>query len=436
MAVVVIGFVDLFKDLGTSAAVIQCRDINDDLLSSVFWANATFGAVASAVLAVAAPIAAVYYHEPRVISVLRVLCLTFVVSGLSILQQTLFERKMAFNVLAKIEVAGVVCGALVGIGSAVFGAGVWALVAQSLTNATLVTVLLWWFSDWHPQFVFHWGEIRRISHYSLNLAGYNILNYFSRNADYLLIGRFLGAAPLGIYTLAYRIMFYPLQIITVVISRVMFPVYSQLQENDARFRSAYLRTVALIALITFPMMVGIWSVTEPFVLSVFGAMWAPAIPLVRILAPVGMVQSIGATVGAIYRAKDRTNVMFRWGVASSVVIVCGFIVGLHWELLGIAVAYAVVNLLLIAPTLMIPFRFIGLHFADLAVVLSRPLIGSLVMAAVLLTIRSLLGSHSEQIKLEVLVISGVVSYLIAMWVLSREQLYQVAAIMGLRHELR
>ncbi|MFB3917197.1 MAG: MOP flippase family protein [Terriglobales bacterium] len=429
MATVVIGFVDLFKDLGTSAAVIQGKEVSDELLSSVFWANAAFGILGTLALVAAAPLAAMYYHEPRVTAVLRILALSFAVSGISILQQALFERKLAFRILAKVEIAGVVCGAVVGIGSAVWGAGVWALVAQTLATVTVITILLWYFSQWRPRLLFHWQEIRSISSYSLNLAGFNVFNYFSRNADYLLIGRFLGATPLGIYTLAYRIMLYPLQTITTVISRVMFPVYSQLQDDDARFRSAYLRTAGMIALITFPMMVGLWVVAKPFVLSVFGTKWALAIPLIKILAPIGMAQSIGATVGAIYQAKGRTDVMFRWGVASGMAAVAAFAVGLRWGIVGVATAYAIVTMLVAVPSFTIPFQYIGLRLSEFAAALARPLLGSVLMAAVVLIMRTALGVLSDLAVLEVLVAAGVMTYALASWIVNREQLREAFALL-------
>ena len=159
MATVVIGFVSIFKDLGTSSAVIQNREVTEDLLSSVFWANVAFGALGTAALVAAAPLVAMYYHEPRVTALLRVLALNFVVSGVSVLQQALFERKLLFRILARVEVAGVLCGAVAGVGSAIAGLGVWALVAQSLTTVSVISILLWYFSDWRPRFLFHWGEI-------------------------------------------------------------------------------------------------------------------------------------------------------------------------------------------------------------------------------------------------------------------------------------
>lgn len=430
MATVVIGFVNLFKDLGTSAAIIQNREIADDLLSSVFWINVAFGALGTAVLAAAAPLVAMYYHEPRVTALLRVLALNFVVSGLSILQQALFERRLQFNILARVEVAGVFFGAVAGIGSAIAGFGVWALVAQSLTTVSVISILLWYFSAWRPRLLFRWQEIRGISGYSLNIVGFNTFNYFSRNADYLLIGRFLGATSLGIYMLAYRMMLYPLQSITTVIGRVMFPAYSQLQDDDSRFRSAYLRTAAMIALVTFPMMVGIWIVAEPFVLSIFGPKWAQAIPLIRILAIVGMAQSIGATVGAIYQAKGRTDAMFRWGVFAGLLCVVGFGVGLRWGVLGVAVAYAIVTLGLTIPSFAIPFRFIGMRLVPFAAALARPLGASLLMAVIVLAMRSVLTGWPPLAALLVLVVTGATAYVAATWIVNRGQLRQVLALLG------
>ena len=434
MASVVIGFVSLFRDLGTSAAVIQSRQTTDELLSSVFWVNVAFGGLSTIVIASAAPLAARYFHEPRVTALLRVLSLSFVIAGCSILQKAIFERKLMFRATAGAEIAGVTAGAAAGIVLALRGAGAWALVAQSLTSVTISSTLLWYLSNWRPKLLFHWPEIKRVSGYSLNLTGFTIVNYFARNADYLLIGRFLGATQLGIYTLAYRIMLYPLQSISTVVSRVMFPVCSQLRDDDARFRAAYLRTVAMIALATFPMMLGIYSVARPLVLTIFGAKWVSVIPLIAILTPVGLMQSITTTVGTIYQAKGRARTFFAWGVVSSLLIVVGFLAGLRWGVLGIAKSYAIVMLVLVIPCFVIPFRFIELKLKAFAAVLVRPLVASLMMAAVIAAVSAMLGHRYQFIAFQVLVVTGVIAYAGASWLVNRDQFREVLALLGGRHE--
>jgi PST family polysaccharide transporter len=430
MASVVIGFVSLFKDLGTSAAVIQSRKNTDELLSSVFWANVAFGCFSMIVIASAAPVAAIYFHEPRVSALLRVLSLSFAIASCSILQKAIFERKLMFRATAAAEVAGVAAGAAVGIVLALRGAGAWALVAQSLTSVSVSSALLWYLSDWRPQLSFHWLEIKRVSGYSLNLTGFTVVNYLARNTDYLLIGRFLGATQLGIYTLAYRIMLYPLQSISAVVSRVMFPVCSQLRDDDARFRAAYLRTVAMIALATFPMILGLYSVARPLVLTIFGAKWAAVIPLIQILTPVGLMQSIMTTVGTIYQAKGRTRTLFAWGLGSSLLTIVAFLAGLRWGVLGIAKSYAIVMLVLVVPCFVIPFRLIGLKLKALAAVLVRPLVASLTMSAVIAVVSAMLAQRYQVIAFQVFVVTGVIAYAVASWVVNRDQFRQVLALLG------
>lgn len=433
MAILVTAFLDIFKDLGTSAAVIQRKNISDELLYSIFWINVIFGLLGMMILLVLSPLVASFFHEPKVASVLRVLSLNFFLSGISILQKALLERELAFNILAKVEISAVLFGSVVGIGAALLGFGVWSLVSQSLVVVTVTTVLLWAATNWKPKLIFRWSEVKEVSNYSLNLTSFNILNYFSRNSDNLIIGRFLGSQELGYYTLAYRLMLYPLTNISMVIGRVMFPVFSQIQDDDAKFRSVYLKVVSMIALITFPLMVGLWSLAEPFVLTFFGSKWQSVILLLMIMAPLGMVQSIGTTVGAIYQAKDRTDWIVRWGIISSIVVMSSFVIGLRWGIVGVATAYTIATFLLSYPSFAIPFHFIHLPMRDFGMVLWRPLAASILMLGVLLGVKFLLPtSLVSSWLLGILVPIGFVAYLLASWLINREQIQEFWGMLGLK----
>lgn len=390
MALVVTGFIAIFKDLGTSSALIQRKELSDDLISSIFWVNVLFGLLSTGVVAVIAPWVAIFYREPQVVPILRVLSFSFVVSGLSIAQQALLTRQMAFDKLAHIELASSAVGAVVGIGMAACGMGVWSLVGQALCGSIVITILLWIASPWRLQRRLDWTEVRSVASYSLNLSGFNVFNYFVRNADNLIIGRYLGATALGYYSLAYRLMLYPLQNISGVLGRVLFPTFVQMQDNNARFRRAYLRVCASISVIIFPFMLGLLAVAEPFIAVVFGPRWMPVATLLMILAPVGMAQSIGTTVGHIYKAKGRTDWMFHWSIFSGIITVLFFILGLRWGVVGVAAAYAIRNFLLIYPNYAIPFKLIELPVRDLVVALWLTLRISLVMAAGVATLRVVL----------------------------------------------
>jgi len=436
MAMVVIGFINIFKDLGTAAAVIQRKELSEALLSSVFWLNAGFGLLAMIILFLIAPFAGSFYREPRVIVVLQVLSSSFFISGLGSLHQALLERSLSFNSLAKLEVASVFIGAIVGIGLAFADAGVWSLVFQSLITVFVATALLWWSSSWRPQWFFHWREAKSIGRFSLNLTGYSIFNYFARNADYLLIGRYLGAQDLGYYTLAYRILLFPLQNITAVIGRVMYPVLSTMQDDNSRFASAYLKVSGTIAFITFPLMAGLLALAEPFVLTFFGEKWRPVILLIKIFAPVGMIQSIGATVGGIYQVKGRTDWMFRWGIGAGTFVVIAFVIGLRWGIIGVAVSYAIASFILFYPSFAIPFRLVEIKFVQLLKILRPSFLNSSLMLVVLvLFIIDLPSSFSDSVMLIMCVTVGVAIYLTASWLTNREQLKELWELAGQRESL-
>jgi PST family polysaccharide transporter len=208
-------------------------------------------------------------------------------------------------------------------------------------------------------------EVRSVMNFGLNLSAFNLFNYFARNSDNAIVGRYLGSAPLGFYQLAYNIMLFPVQGIAQVLTQVMFPAFSEIQHDNERFRRIYLRTCSSIALITFPLMTGAAILAGPLIRTVYGPRWVNVIPVLTILAPVGLVQSIVTTSGLIYTAKGRTALMFKVGGIASVLYVISFFIGLPWGIRGVALSYAICVGLLLLPSLYIPFRLIDLRLPDL-----------------------------------------------------------------------
>lgn len=433
MALVVIGIIELFRDLGSSAALIQRKEISSVHLSSLFWFNVLIGLATTLLLWLLSPIIANLYREPRLERLLQVFAPIFLVSGVAQVQRALLEKNLIFDQLAKIEVCSYLVGAVLAIGMAQAGYGVWSLVFQSMGTAMVATLLLLISSRWRPLLSFSWREVRSAAHYSLPLTGFNFFNFLSRNADYMIIGRFLGPVDLGYYTVAYKLMLYPLQTVSSAIGRVMFPVFSEIQEEEARFRKVYVSLCASIAVITFPTMGGLIAVCDFFVLTVFGQQWTPVVPLLLILGPVGLLQSIGTTVGNIYQAKGRTDLLLRWGIFSGTLSIVAFIVGLKWGVLGVAAAYAILSGALIVPAFLIPLRLIGLRFRQLLLALSRPLVATLIMLLCLGLVRwglPLAGPH--WFSLTSLVVLGVTVYAVASWTINRDQLLAMLQALGNR----
>jgi O-antigen/teichoic acid export membrane protein len=397
LATVVTGFVILLSDLGTSAAVIQKTEHSPGFLSSVFWLNIAFSAIVMVAVMAVSPLIAWFYHEPRLIPVLVALSISFPLTALVAPQRALLEKAMNFDLLARVEVLSTLIGGGIGVGVALSGGGVWALVLQALATVAVMALLLWLQSGWRPRFKASVSEIRSIIGFSGYLTGFNIVNYFARNADYMLIGWLLGREALGYYTMAYRILMFPLQNLSAVITRVTLPAFSRIQEDDARLRRAYLTAIGAIAIVSFPLMAGMLVVAEPFVMAGFGKQWLPMVPVLMIFSPIGLMQSIVSTAGALYIAKNKTGVLFRWGLFSSVVVVASFVIGLSWGIVGVAACYGVASLVLAYPGMAIPLRLIGLKVKDSMAVLWRPFVSALLMAVL------------------VWLIGGIASPLVAAW---------------------
>jgi PST family polysaccharide transporter len=212
-------------------------------------------------------------------------------------------------------------------------------------------------------------------------------------------------------------MLYPVWNIAGVVSRVMLPALAEIADDLPRFRGAYLRAVSAIATVTFPVMLGLLVTAPEVIVVVYGPRWAPAVPILQVLCGVGMLQSVGTTVGWIYLARARTDLMLWWGMGAAVIICSSFVVGVHWGVMGVTVAYAVTTALLLVPSLAIPYRLVQLPLADLVRSVRGTLAGSVVMASVVALVRAAMmrGEASEVFTLMASVASGVTIYLAWLW---------------------
>jgi PST family polysaccharide transporter len=432
MAIVIIGFLEIFKDLGTAAAIIQNQNLSEESLSSIFWVNVGFGALVAILVFLAAPLGAEFYNNYKVENILKVLSISFIFSSFGIVHKKLLEKELKFDLLAKIELIGVTIGAVVGVTLALFGFGVWSLVFQSLSITVITTSLLWIFNNWKPKIFFSYSRIEPIISYSLNLLGYNIFNYFVRNADYLIIGKYLGERELGHYYLAYKIMLYPLRNISLAVSRVLFPIYSKIQNDNERFRKIYTKVASTISFLTFPLMISVFALSDLFTVTFFINKWDTALLtlLLMILAPVGLIQSIATTTGSIYQAKGKTDWMFRWGVISGVIYISGFIIGLNWGVIGVAVSYLISSIILLYPVFAIPFKLIELKFLNFIKVFTYVFSFSLIMGIIVIIGKDfLIVGFNSTTQLIVLAVLGVIIYTLLNILFNKKGIFEIKKLL-------
>ncbi len=187
------------------------------------------------------------------------------------------------------------------------------------------------------------ASLRSMFRFSANVFSTRLLFYVNRNADNLLIGRVLGSTALGMYALAYNLMLVPSSRLTWPVTDVLFPAFSEIQDDARRVAQAWFRVTRAIGAVTVPAMLGLIVVAPEFVVVVLGDKWSPAIPLVRLLAWVGLLQSLQGLNSSILLARDRTGTLLRYAVIVATATVASFLGGIHWGVVGVAAAYAIAS---------------------------------------------------------------------------------------------
>jgi O-antigen/teichoic acid export membrane protein len=422
MAMVFIGFVNIFTDFGFSAALIQRQNLTNKHTSSIFWINVIIGLILTLSFIVLAPFIAAFYNSSGLINVIIALSLTFFISSFGIVPKTLLQKEMNFALINKIEIFVVFITGGISIYLAFHGWGVWSLVMQYLSSQFIRVILLFTFNKWKPNFLYSKNAVKDLFSFSAYFTGFNLINYWARKSDDLLIGKFMSSAELGIYSRAYNLMLLPITQVINVIRTVMIPALSTVQEDKPRVKKIYLDVVQTIALITFPMMIGLIVTAEPFILGIFGAKWKEVIPVIQILASIGVLQTLGNPTGWIYISQGKTKWMFWWGIGASGSIITAIIIGvLFGSIISVSIAYLIINFLLVYPQLTIPGKLINMKFQDVYKKVIGILICSVLMAVIIfLTNQIFIGQFSNILKLIMDVVLGVLAYIFLIWIFKLE----------------
>lgn len=344
IAVVFSNFTFLLSEQGFSFALIQMKDAREEHLSSTFWMNMAVGAVLAAAFALAAPLAARAYSLPGLVPVMRTLAVTFAVFPLGMTHKVVMTRELEFRKIAAVEIGAAWAGGALAVVLAWKGAGVYSIAAQHVVETAIAAAAPWALCAWRPRALFLWTAIRELAGFSSRAFASSMANYWVRNVDNLLIGYFLGPVPLGLYSRAYAIMLFPMSRVTWVFSRVLVRSFSIIREEPARVRSLFLKVSRATALVVFPMMLGVVASADAFVAVVFGPQWGDMVPILRVLAIVGMVQAVISLVGSLFLSHDRLDAGLRVSLVVQTLEVAGIVAGLYWGALGVAIGYALASL--------------------------------------------------------------------------------------------
>ena len=354
-ATLVTDFFSIFLDQGFSQSIIQRKEVDAAYLSTAFWINIGFSILLFLAGLLFAGNIAVFFEEPGLKAIIRWISISFLLGGLSNVQEAILTRDLAFKVLsARSLVASVVSG-IVGITAAFMGLGAWSLVIKQLTFSAVKTIAIWGLTTWRPSFIFSRAYVQELYSFGSNIMGFRVLNFSQRRSDDFLISYFLGTKALGFYTVAYRLIVVMVDLFTGIIQRVALPAFARLQGDSGRLRVAFFEVTELTSMVCFPLFTGLAVLAPDLVLLLFGEEWSKSIAIMRILALVGLLQSITAFNASVILALGKPDWLLRLKLLESIVTVLGFFIGLHWGITGVSISF-VISSYLLAP---VGIRLIG-----------------------------------------------------------------------------
>lgn len=272
----------VFVDSGLGTALIQKKDADDLDFSSVFYFNFAVCLILYAVMFAAAPFIAEFYNDTSLIPIIRVISLTIVISGVKGIQQSYVSRNMLFKRFFFATIGGTIFSAFLGIGLAYAGFGVWAIVAQQLSNTTIDTLILWLTVKWRPKKMFSWKRLKSLLSFGWKLLASSLIDTVYNNLRNLIIGKFYSSADLAYYNQGDK---FPKLIVTNInnsIDSVLLPTLANEQDNKGRVKNMTRRAIKTSTYIMAPLMMGMAFCATPIIRLLLTDKWLHCVPYLQI----------------------------------------------------------------------------------------------------------------------------------------------------------
>ena len=340
---VALGLASAYGDLGLSNAVLTHSPLSRRMLSSLYWIGLLAGVLLAAIVVLAAPVAAHFFSEPRLTSLLRWSALIFVINPLGLQFQLLFQKNLEFRPLASVEIPASALGVLATVLSAMRGFGVMSFVIGAVVGAAAKAIgyFALGFRRWPLSLQCAPGEVRGLLGFGAFQAGERTVNFCARNLDKAVIGWLLGATALGFYNTAYQLMQKPLQLVQPLAIRIATPLFVHVRTERERLINAYLLIVELAATALFPVFALLIVLAGPVVAVFLGPKWHAVAQLLPWLSILGCFYAVGFPVGSLLIACKRADLSFWLNVWSLVPFLTAILVGSRFGLTGIAIALVI-----------------------------------------------------------------------------------------------
>ena len=324
-----------FIDSGFGNALIQKKDRSQTDYSTVFFFNLALSIGFYIVLYFCAPFIAEFFENEKLTVLTRVVGLNLIIGALVSVHKTRLTIQLKFKIQAVISLISSFASATAAIWMAYHGYGVWSLVALTIINIALQVTLIYIMIRWRPSMIFSKTAFKSLFSYSSKLLGASLIHLLYRNIYPIIIGKKFSAIDLGYFNRADTFAMYVPYTIGSVISRVAFPIFSRIQDDNTRLRKAYSQYIVFTSLFIFPLLVGIIVLARPLTLVILKEQWLPMVPLLQILCIDWMSDHLCSINLNVLYVKGRSDLALRLEIVKKVLAIIIFFVSLYWGIIGV-----------------------------------------------------------------------------------------------------
>ncbi len=316
-------------DSGFSSALIRKVKVKPIEYNTVFYFNLLISLLLYICLFFISPFIALFFREPILCEVMRVIGLILIINALSIIPYTIFVREINFKTQTIISLIASVGSGVIGVWMAFSGQGVWSLVGQQLGRQCLNTLFLWFFCHWKPTVSFSMTAFKEMFGFGSKLLLSGLLDTIYKDIYYIVIGRCFSSSILGQYTRAKQFSMVFSTNLTTVVQRVSFPVLSSIQDDSIRLREAYRKVIKSTMLVSFACMLGLAAIAKPLLILLISDKWLPAVYFLQIVCFSNMLYPLHAINLNILKVKGRSDVFLKLEVIKKVLAIFPILVGVY-----------------------------------------------------------------------------------------------------------
>ena len=384
----------MLSELGIGASIVQARHITREDVRRVYGLVILFSAAFVALGHVLAPLVAAFYGEPRVTALIRVTNLSFLLSALYVVPQSIAVRNLDFALKTKVDVVSQVSGALLTVGLALNGAGVWSLAVGPLGGHAFRAAAFHALSRERVTPRFDVRSVRRFVNYGLTITGDRLAYYLHTVSDTVVIGRLLGNTALGTYSVALTLASLPAEKLLPIVTQVSFASYSRIQDDRERIARNVLRSIQMVSFVAFPVFFLMAAVAPEVLVFVLGQKWAAIVVPFQVLCLIMPVKALSPILPPAVFAIGKPAVNLVNMVFTFVVMAGAFLVGVQYGVVGLCLAWVVVYPLVFLVATRRCAHAIGLRLVDVLREIWFPLFASAaVLATVMIVKATLISTH-------------------------------------------